>query len=67
MQEIVAVSSFNMFLQIENHKPEMASTPNMILQMTTVGPILCKSVRINGCEVTVSQIYNRYPFLEKIA
>ena len=41
---------------------------NMLLQISTVLLWMCKSSQINGCEVTVSQIYNRFPwFLEKNA
>ena len=45
----------------------MASALNMISQITTLLIKNVKSIQVNGFEVTVSQISNRYPgFVEKI-
>ena len=49
-----------MLLQIKYNKHEMVSTLNMILQIIS-NAIILNVQEINGLEVTVLQISNRYP------
>ena len=44
-----------MFLQINNHKPELVLVSTFNIEISTVLILDVKSIQINGCEVTVLQ------------